>query len=238
MVINLPAIETALRDLQRVFQQVNLELSDRREPLDDEVLVNMLDGYRMVDQFLRDGIDIFEMGQLHYWLELNALVLCGSDRAVRSRHHRLIEATEARFYGQPSGGIGDIKEWYALHAGKSVWHRAAGVFIRMLSDPQLFIEGNHRTGGLIMSYLLAREGRAPFVLTVKNAREFFNPASVFKKTKKQSVMMRMKMPRLTNAFADYLKQQANKTFLATSKSLQDEPGESCSSKVILDLNKP
>jgi hypothetical protein len=47
-VINLPAIEHALRHLQRAFPQINKELSDRRDPLDDEVLGNMLEGYATV----------------------------------------------------------------------------------------------------------------------------------------------------------------------------------------------
>ena len=223
--INLPAIEQALRDLQRSFPQINLELSDRRDPLDDEVVANLLEGYAMVDRLLGDGVDIFKMGQLHYLLELNALVLCGSDAAVRSRHHRLIEATEARFYEQPSGGISDIMDWYALNIDKSVWLRTAGAYIRILSDPQLFIEGNHRTGALIMSYMLAREGCAPFVLTEKNAREFFNPSSVFKKTNKRSVLTRFKMPGLTRAFADYLKNQANLSFLVSTKSFAKVDGQ-------------
>jgi hypothetical protein len=107
-------------------------------------------------------------------------------------------------------------EWYALNIDKSVWRRAAGVYVRVLSDPQLFIEGNHRTGALIMSYLLAREDCAPFVLTEKNAPEYFNPSSVFKKTKKRSVLSRIKMPKLTRAFADYLKSQSNRSFLERS----------------------
>lgn len=234
MVINLPAIERALRDLQRAFPRINTELLDRRDPLDDEVVINMLEGYATVDRLIREGVDIFKMGHLHYWLELNAIVLCGSDAAVKSRHHRLIEATEARFYEQPNGGIGEIIEWYALNLHKSVWRRAAGVYIRILSDPQLFVEGNHRTGALIMSYLLAREDRAPFVLTEKNARGYFNPSSVFKKSHKRSVMMRLKMPGLTSAFADFLKHQANKAFLVSAKSSQPRTGEEAhSSKIIL-----
>jgi hypothetical protein len=43
--------------------------------------------------------------------------------------------------------------------------RAAEVYIYILSEPQLFIAGNHRTGALVLSYILAREGRPPFVLT-------------------------------------------------------------------------
>jgi hypothetical protein len=220
-VLNLLAIERALRGLQHTFQQINIDLLDRRDRLDDAVLGNMLEGYAMVDHLVCSGVDIFEMGQLHYWLDLNAIVLCGSKSTVRSAYHRLLEATETRFYEQPGGGIRDIMDWYALNQGRSVWRRAAGVFIRILSDPQLFIEGNHRTGALIMSYMLAREDRPPFVLTALNAREFFNPASAFKKTKKRSIMMQFKMPGLTRAFADYLKQQANAAFLASLQSARE-----------------
>ena len=96
--------------------------------------------------------------------------------------------------------------------------RAAGVYIRILSEPQLFIEGNHRTGALIMSYLLAREGHAPFVLTEDNAREYLDPSSVFKKSKKHTLVMRFKMPGLTRAFADYLEHQMNNAFLVSAES--------------------
>lgn len=216
--LNLPAIEASLRELQRNFPQINKELFDRRDPLDDEVIENMLEGYALVNRLILDGVDIFAMGQLHHWLDLNAVVLCGVDPGVRARHHRLVEATESRFYEEPGGGIRDIMNWYELHRGKGVWRRATGVFIRLLSDPQLFIEGNHRTGGLVMSYLLAREGQPPFVLSAKNAREFFNPASVIKKTKKRSMSMRLQIPGVGRAFAEYLERQANPAFLLSTKS--------------------
>jgi hypothetical protein len=219
-VLNLSAIETALGELQRAFPEINKALFDRRDPFDDEVLENLLAGYAMIDRLLTAEIDIFAMGQLHHWLDLNAVVLCGVDPGVRARHHRLIEATELRFYEQAGGGIRDIVDWYDLHRGRNVWRRAAGVFIRLLSDPQLFIEGNHRTGALAMSYLLAREGRPPFVLTASNAREFFNPASAIKKTKKRSMAMRVQIPRLGRAFASYLERQADPTFLLPARARQ------------------
>ncbi|WP_051953272.1 hypothetical protein [Methylocapsa aurea] len=237
-VLNLPAIKAALRRLQRLFPQINKELFDRRDPLDDEVLSNMLEGYAMVDRLIREDVDIFAMGQLHYWLELNAIVLCGVGDAVRLDHRRLIEATENRFYGQPDGGIRDIMDWYARNRGESVWRRAAGVYIRVLSEPQLFIEGNHRAGALIMSYVLAREGRAPFVLTDKNAREYFNPSSVFKKSNKRSIMMRLKMPGLTRALADYLKRQANKAFLDSTESAQAGTGDNPRSSTVVGHDEP
>jgi prophage maintenance system killer protein len=224
-IINLAAIEANFRELQSAFPQINQSLFEPRDPLDDDVVGNLLAGYALVDRLLNENIDIFAMGNLHYWLKLNATVLCGADPLVIARHSRLVLATETRFYDQPDGGIRDIMDWYARNEGKSVWRRAAGVFIRSLSEPQLFIEGNHRTGALIMSYLLAREGRPPFVVTGENAKAFFNPASVFKKSNKRNLSMRIKMPGLTSAFADYLKQQSDRKYLGAKGSLRPAPVE-------------
>ena len=224
-ILNLAAIEANFRELQTAFPEINQSLFEPRDPLDDDVVGNLLAGYALVDRLLHENIDIFAMGNLHYWLKLNATVLCGVDAIVMARHTRLVTATETRFYNQPDGGIRDIMDWYARNEGKSVWRRAAGVFIRSLSEPQLFIEGNHRTGALIMSYLLAREGRPPFVVTGKNAQAFFNPASVFKKANKRNLSMRLKMPGLTSAFADYLQQQASRKYLGAKGSLRPAPVE-------------
>src|SRR6516165_2611371 len=91
-VLNLAAVESALRELQRVFPEINRGLLDRRDYLDDEVLLNMLDGYAFVDQLISERIDILEMGHSSYWLKLNALVLCGANPERLARHHRMLEA--------------------------------------------------------------------------------------------------------------------------------------------------
>ena len=213
-VLNLAAIDSALRELQRVFPQINLTLHDRRDSLDDEVVLNMLEGYALVDRLLSDRVDIFEIGHSSYWLQLNATVLCGTDPNTLSRHHQMLEATDARFYEEPGAGIRYVMDWYSLNKGKDVWRRAAGVYSRILSDPQLFIEGNHRTGALIMSYLLARESQPPFVLTGKNAKGFLDPSSVVKRTKKRNIFGEIKFNRLTREFADFLETQKNSDFLA------------------------
>jgi hypothetical protein len=216
--LNLSAIEAALRELQRAFPQINKELFDRRDPLDEEVLEHMLEGYARVDRLICEGVDIFAMGQLHHWLELNAAVLFGDDAAKAAENQRSLKATESRFYNQPDGGIRDIIERYNLNHGKSVWRRTAGVYIRVLSSPQLFFEGNHRSGALIMSYMLAREGKPPFVLTAGNAREFLNPSSVFKKNRKHSISMWLKVPGLKKAFGAYIERQANQAFLVSPET--------------------
>ena len=213
-VLNLAAINSALRELQCAFPEINRGLLDRRDCLDDEVVLNLLDGYAFVDQLISERVDIFEMGHSSYWLKLNALVLCGANPERLARHHRMLEATEDRFYEEPGAGIGDVMNWYSFNRGKDVWRRAASVYNRILSDPQLFIEGNHRTGALIVSYLLAREGQPPFVLTRKNAKGFFDPSSVIKKTKKKQLIGEIKFKRLTRDFAKFLVSQKNFDFIA------------------------
>lgn len=215
-VFDLAAIEASLRMLQRDFARINAALVDRRESLVDEVIANMMAGYAYVDGAIAQGIDLFAMGNLSKLLEINYLVLCGADPAARTNHADLLRETEKHFYDEAEAGIRDVIEWHALHRHESVWKRAAGVYIRILSEPQLFLEGNHRSGALIMSYLLGREGRAPFVLTVENAQAYFDPSSLIKKTKKRSVAMRLRGPRLVKTFAKFLRREASAEYLRPS----------------------
>ena len=106
----------------------------------------MLAGYAMVDALVGDGVDVFAMGSLKHLLELNTLVLCGTSTVRRAAFRRHIEATARRFYDERGAGIRDLVEWCSSLAGKPVWERAAGTYARLLGKPQLFIEGNHRTG--------------------------------------------------------------------------------------------
>lgn len=215
--LNLPNIEAALRTVQRRFSEINALLDCRRDQLDDSIIERMLTGYAYVDQALREKIDFFAKGQTRHLLELNARVLCGTDPAVRAESTRHLQATEERFYDDQRGGIRDIVEWHAMHQDESIWKRAAGVYVRGLSRPQLFIEGNHRTGALIMSYLLAREGRPPFVLTVDNAKGYFDPSTLITKQNRYGLAMLYRMPRIKRSFAEFLKGQASKAFLLSAK---------------------
>ena len=86
----------------------------------------------------------------------------------------------------------------------------------MLSRPQLFIEGNHRVGALVMSYLLVRDGKPPFVLTVDNARSYFDPSSLVKKSKKDSITLLYRFHKLRNYFAEFLKENTQDGLLVSS----------------------
>ena len=129
--------------------------------LDDRVVENMLAGYALVEALVADGHRRFAMGQLKHLLELNTLVLCGTDEARRDDYARHLGATERRFYEERGGGIQRRGRVARAHTGRPA--RGAGrpaSTCGCCSKPQLFIEGNHRTGALLMSYVLLRDGEA------------------------------------------------------------------------------
>jgi len=204
--LDLAAVEASLR-------QVQARLPVHRDPLDDRVVDNMLAGYAFVDALVAAGTDIFALGQLKHLLELNTLVLCGASEARRAAHAGHRAATERRFYDEPDAGIQDVVEWHAGHDDEPVWSRAAGVYVRMLTTPQLFIEGNHRTGVLVMSYVLLNAGRAPFVLSVGNAEAYFEVSAALRHTHKNGPLALFRLPRLRRRLAALLRDHDDGRYL-------------------------
>ena len=195
------------------FATINSQIGSPREPLDRLAVDHMLSGYVFVEKLIDGKIELFSFGQLRMFLELNALVLCGRDKQVRLDSAQHLAATDKYFFDNEDGGIRDVVEWHALHANESAWMRAAGVYIRILSEPELFIEGNHRTGTLVMSYILAHDGHPPFVLTAGGAKDFFDWSALFSTKRKTSFLLRWQMPWLRRRFAAFLAAQANPGFL-------------------------
>jgi len=64
-----------------------------------------------------------------------------------------------------------------------------------------------------MSYLLAREGKPPFVLTVDNAKAYFDPSTLITATKKTPFARLFKLPHLGRDFTQFLKAQADYRYL-------------------------
>lgn len=211
--LNLGAIETSLRALQANFEQINATLDTPRDPLNDAVLERMLLGYQQVDAYLADNVDLFALGNSPLLLELNIRVLCGLDTAVRAECASQVEATKEHFYAQTDGGVESLVNWVHGLNGASVHRRAASTYIHILSQPQLFIEGNHRTGSLVMSWILARAGKPPFVLSVENAKAYFDPSALVKSSRKHTLRMLLERPKLVKRFAELLKDDAEKIHL-------------------------
>jgi hypothetical protein len=93
----------------------------------------------------------------------------------------------------------------------------------MLSEPELFIEGNHRTGALVMSYILARDGRPPFVLTAANAKAYLDPSTLITETRKHSFVAVFKLPKIKRYFAEFLKEQADRKYLMATPAERAAP---------------
>jgi hypothetical protein len=135
--LNLPAIDSSLKAVQKNFARINRTLSAPRDVLTEEVRANMMAGYRFVDGALAQGVDLFARGHSKRLLEMNTLVLCGTDEIRRKDHARHIALTEQRFHDQEGGGIGAFMEWLQRHRGDDVWTRSAGAYTHLLSRPQL-----------------------------------------------------------------------------------------------------
>lgn len=212
--LDLAAIAASLRAVQAEFPRINAQLRSQRDSMTDAVVDNLMAGYTFIDTALHDQVDLLSAAHLHSLLELNHLVLCGLDPAVRQEHRQHLAVTAQRFYDHEGGyDVGNIFTWYHKHAHQSSWKRAAGVYVRIVSQPQLYLEGNHRTGALIMSYILAREGNPPFVLTVDNAKAYFDPSTLIKQTRKTPATLLAKLPRMKKRFAAFLHEQADAHYL-------------------------
>jgi len=210
--LNVPAIEATLRSVQGALEQAADPPALPRDTMDDRVVDNLLAAYAAVDSLVAEGSDLFAMGQLRRILELNALVLCGSDPVRRAAYAGHLEATEHRFYEEPGAGIRSVVEWYAASNG-TVWERAAGVYVQTLATPQLFIEGNHRTGALLMSYVLLREGEPPFVLSPGSSRDYFAVSAELRPLDRSGPMGVLRLSAVRQRLAALLLRHADSRYL-------------------------
>ena len=170
----------------------------------------MMAGYAFVDTLVADGIDLFALGSSKHLLELNTLVLCGTERGpprgLRASHrgHRPRASTR-------SGAAGS-GTWSSGTPGtrrSPPWSRAAGAYVRILSKPQLFIEGNHRTGALLMSYILVRDDEPPFVLSPENARAYFDPSTLIRDTEKNGPATLLRLSGVRKRLAALLREHGD-----------------------------
>ena len=215
--LNLQEIRNSLEQTQRLFPEINRALTTPRDNLSQEITDHLMEAYTFIDHALANGQDLLAMGNSNQLLELNSLVLVGSNEQARrnSRSHFL--HNQQHFYGT-DGGIGGLMEWQKHHSRDGLWKKAAGLYIQVLSHPQLFIEGNHRTGMLLMGFLLARGGHPPFVLTPANAKVFLDHSSKIENFRKHSLSMLFHFSALRNQLADILQKYVEPQHLIARKT--------------------
>ncbi len=206
---NLEKINESLLEVQENFDAINEQLSTEREEFTDVIRENMLGAYEYLNELLDDDIDVFADKGLRFMLEMNNIVLCGKDQEKRFEYAKFLLESQTRFYEN----IRPIQKWYKKHDDSNVLKRASEIYVGIISSPQLFNEGNHRTGSLVTSWILLREGLPPFVLNTQNAVAFFEPSSQIKFTNKREIGGKLKLPKYEKGFKKFLESYIDSSYL-------------------------
>jgi hypothetical protein len=201
--LRLGRIEDELNEVQRHFPAINAVLNLRRDDFTDTVRQNMIAAYEFLDAAVQQEVDLFSDEGLEVLLRLNHLVLLGSGYDPHA-HDRHISVTRQRFFDNFRLYVKPVRRWYRKHETENPYKVAAQVYVGVLSQPQLYQEGNHRTGALIASGILLQNGCPPFVLTRQNAIAYFNPSSEIKFTDKRTVSGKLRLPKCRREFRTFL----------------------------------
>jgi hypothetical protein len=214
--LRLGRIEDELRGVQRHFPAINAMLNLRRDDFNDTVRQNMLTAYEFLDTLVAKGLDLFSDAGLEALLQLNHLVLLGRgyDPRAFGRH---ISVTRRQFFDNFRQYVKPIRRWYRKHETENPYKVASQVYVGVLSQPQLYQEGNHRTGSLIASGILLQNGCPPFVLTRRNAVAYFNPSSEIKFTDKRTIRGKLRLPKYRREFREFLQQNVNQAYVRQSR---------------------
>jgi hypothetical protein len=181
--LHLAAIDESLRLVEMHWKEIDDELElrgiGRRDtPFNAVVRMRMMSAYSYLDGLLARQTPPFSSGSEGHMLELNHRVHYGTDRQLRSEYVSALQAATEKFNRQ----IGPLRDWYEEHTKRAdpPLKIAAEIYVSILGYPQLFIEGNHRTGSLIADWINMYYGFPPFVLSVDNAIAYFAPSAEIK----------------------------------------------------------
>lgn len=204
-------IEIALQGFLGEFHTINDTLAMRREDFTAVHVNNILEAYEYLNGLLARGMDLFTPAGLHSLLEMNHLVLCGSDRSTRNQYYQHIVETRNSFNKR----IKPVRDWVLSKNGShNPYKLAAGFYSRSLSQPQLFIEGNHRTGNILLNYLLISRGASPYVIDATTARGYLDLSTEIKYTNKEEALNHsLKMPGHRKRFEEFLRVASCDRFL-------------------------
>jgi hypothetical protein len=204
--LDLDAIERTLCEVQNDWPRIDAELErhriGRKDSFTATLRVNMLSAYAYLDDLLAQRVEPFSEPSIAYMLALNNRVHYGIDRSLMAEFRTAITANAEKFHTQ----IGTITAWYRKHAerGDHPYKLAAETYVSILGRPQLFIEGNHRSGALIASWINLSAGYAPFVLSVDNAVAYFAPSAEIKRFADRSTWRGMaRLPKFRKSFRHF-----------------------------------
>ncbi|SIQ61036.1 hypothetical protein SAMN05920897_111121 [Alkalispirochaeta americana] len=208
---NILQIESSLARFQEAFSEINDSLSMRREIFTTQMREQIVEAYDYLNSLLRKDMDIFTPAGLHALLEMNHVVLCGRSQIDRRHYYAHLEETRKSFLKK----IRPIKEWVLRKRTESEpFQIASGFYSQMLSRPQLFLEGNHRTGNIVLNYLLVSTGAPPYIITVENAQTYLDISGDIKFTDNGNYLdTALRMPGHRKRFRTFLEEHAREAFV-------------------------
>ena len=205
--LNLAKVDQSLVNVEKNWKKIDDELDFRKigrkdTPFNAGVREKMMCAYGLLDDLLAKGVEPFSIESLEDMCELNNLVHYGLDSRLRQEYAKAIRANEEKYYRN----IDPIIHWYENHMkrGPHPLKVASEVYVAILGHPQLFIEGNHRAGSLIASWINMYYGYPPFVLSEKNAIPYFKPSADIKKFADKSTWRgRSRLPKYRKSFKEF-----------------------------------
>lgn len=205
---NLETIYDSFKKVKKQFSKINNQLTLKRDDFSTEIMENMLEAYRFVNVMLDEKIVPFGSDVNEKLLELNHIVLCGKEWDSNEEYLDHIKAASERF----NYFLDPLKKWHKKKKGEKVLKRSAVTYVSIVSNPQLFFEGNHRTGSIIASWLMMSAGLPPFVLNVDNAIAYFEPSYEIKFTSKNRYSGKIKLQKYHKVFTDFLGEHSKEDY--------------------------
>ena len=174
--------------------------------------MRMISAFRYLDDLLTQQIPPFSKESIEHMVVLNERVHYGTDQQLMSEYATAIKATAEKFHQN----IGPIQNWYERHSkrGNHPLKIAAEIYVSILGYPQLYIEGNHRTGSLIANWINVYNGFPPFVLSVENAIAYFAPSAEIKSFANKSTWRRQnQLPKYRKSFLAFWESHIDSQYL-------------------------
>jgi hypothetical protein len=215
--LNMETIASSLKTVEAHWTEIDDELDTRGigrkdTPFNAVVRMRMMSAYKYLDDLLEEQIHPFSPASIEHMLLLNHRVHYGIDRQLLFEHVKAIEATAEKFYQH----IKPIQQWYEDH---QKWEKyplklAAEIYVSILGYPQLYIEGNHRTGSLIANWISVYNGFPPFVLSADNAIAYFAPSIEIKNFADKSTWRgQARLPKYRKSFLHFWENHIDSRYL-------------------------
>lgn len=215
--LNLDEIDASLKTVEEHWQEIDndlerLGIGRKDTPFSATVRGRMMSAYSYLDMLLAQQIPPFSLESIAHMLILNQRVHYGTDKQLMIEYSSAIEATAEKFYQH----IGPIQHWYERHMkrGDQPLKVAAEIYVAILGYPQLYIEGNHRTGSLIADWITVYYGFPPFVLSVDNAIAYFAPSAEIKSFANKSTWRgQARLPKYRKSFLQFWEHHLDRRYL-------------------------